>query len=83
MDTYVIFHMLPRCFQNVIFKVIITFKVMKMTIELKKASPFHIILYLHKDVWLTEFFFEKKGTWMYMYIIKVYIIVHVRIYAFK
>ena len=33
---------------------------MKMTIELKKASPFHIILYLHKDVWLTEFFFEKK-----------------------
>ena len=46
------FHMLPRCFQNVIFKVIITctFKVMKMTIELKKASPFHSCMSLHKDV---------------------------------
>ena len=33
------------------------FKVMKMTIELKKASPFHICMSLHKDVWSTEFFF--------------------------
>ena len=45
MDTYVIadFHTLPGCFQNVIFKVIITFKVIKMTIIDRCLTRFFLI----------------------------------------
>ena len=41
------------------FYLVITVKEMKMTIERLKKSSFHICMFLHKDVWLREFFFEK------------------------